>query len=205
MKIIDFPQGTAEWLKARAGLVTASRVADVVAKTKTGESASRANYRAQLVAERLSGSPQESFTNDAMRWGTETEPLARAAYEVHTGDFVEQVGLVLHPEIEWSGASPDGLAGDGLLEIKCPNTATHIDYLLNKVPPPKYRPQMAWQCACTGREWVDFVSFDPRLPEKHQLMVVRYVPEKEYIQELEEEVKRFLDEVNELLIKLEAA
>jgi len=205
MKIIDFPQGTLEWLKARAGMVTASRIADVVAKTKTGESASRANYRAQIVAERLSGQPQESYTNDAMRWGIDTEPLARSAYEAHTGDFVEQIGLVLHPEIEWAGASPDGLAGGGLLEIKCPNTATHIDYLLNKVPPTKYRPQMAWQCACTEREWVDFVSYDPRLPEKHQLFVVRYVPEKEYIQELEGEVKRFLDEVNELLIKLEAA
>ena len=205
MKIIDFPQGTVEWLKARAGLVTASRIADVVAKTKTGESASRANYRAQIVAERLSGQPQESYTNDAMRWGIDTEPLARSAYEAHTGDFVEQIGLVLHPEIEWAGASPDGLAGAGLLEIKCPNTATHIDYLLNKVPPTKYRPQMAWQCACTDREWVDFVSFDPRLPEKHQLFVVRYVPEKDYIKELEGEVKRFLDEVNELLIKLEAA
>ncbi|HYD33095.1 MAG TPA: YqaJ viral recombinase family protein, partial [Methylophilaceae bacterium] len=172
MKIIDFPQGTLEWLKARAGMVTASRIADVVAKTKTGESASRANYRAQIVAERLSGQPQESYTNDAMRWGIDTEPLARSAYEAHTGDFVEQIGLVLHPEIEWAGASPDGLAGGGLLEIKCPNTATHIDYLLNKVPPTKYRPQMAWQCACTEREWVDFVSYDPRLPEKHQLFVV---------------------------------
>jgi putative phage-type endonuclease len=205
MNIIDFPQGTQEWLKARAGLVTASRVADVIAKTKTGESASRANYRAQLVAERLSGQPQESFINDAMRWGTETEPLARAAYEARTGSFVDQVGLVLHPSIEWSGASPDGLAGDGLIEIKCPNTATHIDYLLNKEPPSKYRPQMAWQCACTGREWVDFISFDPRLPDKHQMLVVRYVPEKAYIQELEGEVTRFLDEVNELLVKLEAA
>lgn len=205
MKIIDFPQGTQEWLKARSGLVTASRIADVIAKTKTGESASRANYRAQIVAERLSGQPQESYINDAMRWGTETEPLARAAYEAHTGYFVEQVGLVLHPEIEGAGASPDGIAEAGLIEIKCPNTATHIDYLLGKVPPSKYKPQMAWQCACTGMEWVDFVSFDPRLPEKHRFMVVRYEPGKSYIQELEEEVKRFLDEVNELLIKLESA
>lgn len=205
MNIIDFPQGTQEWLKARAGLVTASRIADLVAKTKSGESASRGNYRAQIVAERLSGQPQESYVNDAMRWGTETEPLARAAYEAHTGAFVEQVGLVLHPSIEWSGASPDGLSGDGLLEIKAPNTATHIDYLLHKEAPAKYKPQMAWQCACTGREWVDFVSFDPRLPERHQMLVVRYVPSKEYILELEAEVKKFLNEVNEILIKLEAA
>jgi len=205
MKIIDFPQGSVEWLKSRAGLVTASRVADVVAKVKSGEAAGRVNYRAQIVAERLSGQPQDSYSNAAMQWGIDTEPLARAAYEARTGAFVDQVGLVLHPSIEWSGASPDGLAGDGLIEIKCPNTATHIDYLLTKEPPAKYRPQMAWQCACTEREWVDFVSFDPRLPEKHQIMVVRYTPEKSYIQELEGEVKRFLDEVNELLIKLEAA
>jgi putative phage-type endonuclease len=146
-------QRTEEWFEQRAGKVTASRVSDVIAKTKSGYSASRANYLAQLVAERLTGKPAESYSNAAMEWGTVTEPYARAAYESKADVLVDEVGFVLHPSIEFSGASPDGLVGDvGLLEVKCPNTATHIDYLLGKVVPPKYKPQMAWQLACTKRE-----------------------------------------------------
>jgi putative phage-type endonuclease len=196
-------QRTEEWFKTRAGKVTASRVADVVAKTKTGYSASRANYIAQLVAERLTGQPAESFSNAAMQWGTETEPLARAAYEAKTGDLVTEVGFVHHPRIEWAGASPDGFVGGNLIEIKCPNTATHIDYLLAGKVPEKYKPQMSWQMACTGSEWCDFVSFDSRLPDKHKLLIVRYQREDEYIAELEAEVTKFLDEVNEIINKLE--
>jgi putative phage-type endonuclease len=197
-------QRTEEWFEQRAGKVTASRVSDVIAKTKSGYSASRANYLAQLVAERLTGKPAESYSNAAMEWGTVTEPYARAAYESKADVLVDEVGFVLHPSIEFSGASPDGLVGDvGLLEVKCPNTATHIDYLLGKVVPPKYKPQMAWQLACTKREWCDFVSFDPRLPERHQLFVVRYIPEDGYIQELEAEVSKFLGEVQETINKLE--
>ena len=192
-------QGSDEWFAARCGRVTASRIADIIAKTKTGESASRGNYRAQLVAERLTGKPADSFSNAAMQWGTDTEPYARIAYEARTGIMVQEVGFIAHTIIAYAGASPDGLADDGLVEIKCPNTATHIDYFLAGVAPEKYKPQMAWQCACTGRSWVDFVSFDPRLPEGMQLMVNRYTPEPEYIQMLESEVVRFIGEV-ELLI-----
>jgi putative phage-type endonuclease len=202
MNMIDIPQGSQEWLMLRAGKVTASRVSDVIAKTKSGYSASRANYMAQLVAEILTGQPQESYTNAAMQWGTETEPLARSAYEAHKGVFVAQTGFVLHPKIEGAGASPDGLVDNGLIEIKCPNTATHIDYLLAGDPPSKYQPQMAWQCACTGREWVDFVSFDPRMPDDLRMLVVRYEPEPTYIKQLEEEVSAFIAEVHDTVSRL---
>lgn len=196
-------QRTAEWFAARVGHVTASRVADVMAKIKTGEAASRANYRAQLVAERLTGQPAESFSNTAMEWGTSTEPFARAAYECHTGELVTEVGFVKHPSIEWAGASPDGMLLDGLVEIKCPNTATHIDTLIAKSAPAKYIPQMQFQMACTNAAWCDFVSFDPRLPEHLQLFVIRVNREDEYIKTMEAEVVKFLAEVQDLINKLE--
>lgn len=197
-------QRTPEWFAQRAGHVTASRVADVLAKIKTGEAASRINYRAQLVAERLTGQPSESFSNAAMEWGVATEPMARAAYECHTGELVEEVGFIKHSSIEWSGASPDGLVGDiGLVEFKCPNTATHIDTLLAKVAPSKYIPQMQWQMACTDREWCDFVSFDPRLPEHLQLFVICVARNDKYIKTIEAEVIKFLTEVQDTIDKLE--
>lgn len=197
-------QGSAEWLAMRLGKLTASRMADVLAVTKSGPSASRKNYMAQLVAERMTGQPAESFSNAAMAWGTEHEPLARAEYEMLRDVMVDQVDFVDHPTIEWCGASPDGLVGAlGLVEIKCPNTATHIDYLLAGVPPAKYQPQMALQLLCTGREWCDFVSYDPRMPEKHRLFVARYTPELAYLEKVAAEAVRFLDEVSETINQLE--
>lgn len=196
-------QGSDAWKALRAGKVTASRVADVLSKIKSGESAGRKNYRMDLVAERLTGKPADSFTNSAMQWGTEQEPFARIAYETHKGLFVEQVPFVDHPTIEWFGCSPDGLvAEDGLLEIKCPNTTTHLEYLQDGKPPSKYIPQMMAQMACTGRKWCDFVSFDPRLPEDLQLFVVRLNWDDAYIQEMEAEVKQFLNEVDATLSQL---
>lgn len=196
-------QGSDAWKALRAGKVTASRVADVLSKIKSGESAGRKNYRMDLVAERLTGKPADSFTNSAMQWGTEQEPFARIAYETHKGLFVEQVPFVDHPTIEWFGCSPDGLvAEDGLLEIKCPNTTTHLEYLQDGKPPSKYIPQMMAQMACTGRKWCDFASFDPRLPEDLQLFVVRLNRDDAYIQEMEAEVKQFLTEVEATLLKL---
>jgi putative phage-type endonuclease len=189
-------QGSDEWLAARVGLVTASRVPDVIAKTKTGPSASRAGYLGELVAERLTGQSAEGgFMNDDMRRGLELEPEARMAYEIRTGRIVEEVGLVLHPTMR-AGASPDGLVDDGLLEIKCPRTHVHIEYLLAGKPPSKYLPQMAWQCICTGRAWCDFVSFDPKMPEALRLFVVRYTPDAGYLRELEAEVEAFIGEVD---------
>ena len=189
-------QGSKEWLELRLGKVTASRIADVLAKGKSGEALSREDYRYELVVQRLTGDPGESFTNAAMEWGTATEPQARIAYEAQADVFVEQVPFVLHPTIEWFGCSPDGLIGDkGLLEIKCPNSKTHIKYLNAGKPPAKYVPQMQCQMAVTGRQWCDFVSFDPRLPDDLQLFVVRLDRDDEYIKSMEAEVVKFLDEV----------
>ena len=201
MRIIDFPQGSEEWKAARAGLVTASRMTDVIAKIKTGEAATRRDYRTQLVAEILTSRPQESgFVNTEMQWGQETEPLACSAYEIAIGEFVDTVGLVLHPRIDRAAASPDRLVGStGLLEVKCPKTATHLQYLMDGIVPKDYEPQMMWQLACTEREWCDFVSFDPRLPEKLQIFRVRLQRNEERIRELEREVIAFLAEVDRML------
>jgi putative phage-type endonuclease len=196
-------QGTEEWFTIRIGKVTASRVADVIAKTKTGYSASRDNYMAQLVCERLTGQKGESFTNAAMQHGTETEPLARAAYEALKDVLVDEVGFVTHPTIEMAGASPDGMVGeDGLIEIKCPNTATHIDTLLSQTVPGKYNTQMQFQMACTGRQWCDFVSFDNRLPEELQLFVTRVSRDEVFIRLIEAEIVQFLAELDDKINKL---
>lgn len=198
-------QGTPEWFAERLGKVTASRVSDVLAKIKTGEAASRANYRAELVAQRLTGYMEEGFTNAAMQHGNEYEKFARAQYEIKKDVMVDEIGFVSHPVIEWAGASPDGLIGDdGLIEIKCPNTATHIDYLLSGKAPSKYIPQMVWQLACTGRQWCDFVSFDPRMPEDMQLFIVRFDRNDEQIAETESEVRKFLSEVESTISKLKS-
>ena len=196
-------QRTDDWFAARLSKVTASRVADVIAKTKTGYGAGRANYMADLVVERLTGQKASSFTNAAMEWGTEQEPYARAAYAAKTGILVEEVGFIDHPTVAMSGASPDGFAEEGLIEVKCPNTATHLEYVLAELPPLKYFTQMQWQMACTGRPWCDFVSFDPRLPERLQLLVVRVPRDDDYIAMLETEVKKFLAELDDNLNKLE--
>ena len=189
-------QRTDEWFKSRLGKATASRIADIIAKTKTGPSASRENYAVQLVLERITQSKGESYSNAAMQWGTETEPLARQAYELKRGLFVDEVGFIDHPTISNSGASPDGLVGtDGLVEIKCPNSATHMETLVTRKIPQKYIPQMTWQMACTGRSWCDFVSFDPRFPENLQIFIERIEYDPTYVRMLELEVTQFLDEV----------
>jgi putative phage-type endonuclease len=199
----EVEQRTEEWFAARLGKVTASRVADVIAKTKTGYSASRDNYMAQLICERLTGQQGESFTNSAMQHGTDTEPLARSAYENARNLLVKEVGFVPHPRIRDSGASPDGLVGlFGMLEIKCPNTATHIDTLLTQTVPGKYITQMQWQMACCERQWCEFVSFDPRLPQDLQLFVKRVEFNQTYVAMLEEEVISFLEELEIKVAKL---
>ena len=173
-----------------------------MAKIKTGESASRKNYRAELVVQRLTGLPSESFTNAAMEWGTATEPMARIAYEIEKEVLVEQVGFIEHPTIAMFGCSPDGLAHDGMIEIKCPNSATHIEYLTDNKAPAKYINQMQCQMAVTGRKWCDFVSFDPRLPEDLQLFVVRVERDQKYIDSMEVEVVEFLTEVEGMVNQL---
>ena len=196
-------QRTEEWFAARMGKVTASRVADVIAKTKTGYSTSRENYLAQLVCEVLTGKPAESFTNAAMQWGVDQEPLARAAYESHQNVLVDEVGFLVHPTIWESGASPDGLVGDfGMVEIKCPNTATHIDTLLTQTVSGKYNTQMQWQMACAKRHWCDFVSFDPRMPSDLQLFVKRVEYDSPYVAMLEKEVMSFLNDLDSKVAQL---
>jgi len=189
-------QGTPEWHQLRLGKVTASRVADILAKTKTGPSASRQNYLIELALQRTTGIIQESYSNSAMEWGTQTEPQARVAYEVNTNNFVDQVPFIDHPSIKWFGCSPDGLVSDrGLVEIKCPNSSTHWEYFKANKPPQKYVIQMQAQIAVTNRDWCDFVSFDPRMPDRSQLLVVRVNRDKAFIAEMETEIKKFLDEV----------
>tara|TARA_R110000824_G_scaffold132271_11_gene294692 strand:- start:258 stop:863 length:606 start_codon:yes stop_codon:yes gene_type:complete len=197
-------QGTDEWLQARCGLVTASRVADVVAKTKSGYGASRATYMGQLIAEQLSGNVAPSFSTAAMQWGTDTEPQARIAYEFDQGVDVVEIGFVHHAAILGTGASPDGLVGErGMVEIKCPNSATHIDTLLSQKVPKKYLTQMMWQLACTGREFCDFVSYDPRLPAHLEMFCTRVERDYEYIAELETEVNKFIEEMATIIEELE--
>lgn len=198
-------QGSPEWFAERLGKVTASRVADVIAKTKSGPAASRANYMAQLVCERLTGETAESFTSKEMQWGTEQEPNARSAYEFRTDATVELVGFVPHPKIGDSGASPDGLVGaEGLIEIKCPNSATHIETLLGRAVPGKYITQIQWQLASTGRAWCDYVSFDPRMPESMSLFVARVARDPGMIADLEKQVSEFLAELTRKVSDLKA-
>lgn len=196
-------QGSAEWLALRCGKVTASRVSDVIAKTKSGWGASRANYMGELIAERLTGVPAEKYSNAAMQWGTETEAKACAAYQFYHGGNVQPASFYEHPSIPMAGASPDRLINeDGLLECKCPNTSTHIDTLLGQAVPSKYIWQVQFQLACTGRQWADFVSFDPRLPENMSLFVQRVTRDDEAIEYLEKEIKVFLSELDAKLSAL---
>lgn len=197
-------QGSIEWKLQRVGKVTASRAHDVIAKTKTGYSSSRANYRAELVIERLTGQPFEQYQNAAMKWGSDQQAAAQAAYEFITDHAVETVGFIDHPRIEMCGASPDGLVGrKGLVEFKCPNSATHIETLLGAPIAAAYVTQMQFQMATTGRDYVDFMSFDPRLPVAMQTHIKRVDRDQTFIENLEAEVYEFLltvrDTENELL------
>jgi len=191
-----------EWWQARLGKATASKISDIMTKTKSGYGAGRKNYEAQLIAERLTGISPPSFTNAAMQWGTDTEPKARAAYEFETDNEVTEVGFMGHPTIAMSGASPDGLIDGGILEIKCPNTATHLDTLLNKKIPKKYQTQMFWQMACCDAKYGDFVSYDPRLPENMSMVIIRLEWDAEIVANMESEVETFLTELSDKVAKL---
>jgi putative phage-type endonuclease len=208
MKALYCEQGSDEWLAARAGRVTSSRIADVVRVMKRGgESSKREHYKMQLVTEILAGrSFDTGYKSRAMKEGKEAEPMARAAYELRNDVMVETVGFVLHPKIELAGASPDGLVGDnGLVEIKAPEVTTHVGYLLDGGVPEEYQPQCIWLLACTGRQWVDFVSYDKshELPERDQLMVVRFTADDEVIADHNQKVRQFLAECDQLLAQLE--
>lgn len=189
-------QGTEEWFAARCGKITASRIGDIMAMTKSGPAASRKNYIAELICQRLTGNIEETYKSPAMQWGTENEPFARAAYEAVKGVLVAEIGFVDHPEILNSGASPDGLVEtNGSIEIKCPNTATHIDTMKTGKIDQKYLFQMVWVMECTGREWCDFVSYDPRLPEELSLYIKRVYLADFDIQKIREEVVKVDKEI----------
>lgn len=206
MTLILCEQRSDEWRAIRAGKVTASRISDVLAEIKKGEAATRRNYKAEIIAEILTGIPADNYVSKEMQWGIDNEPFARAAYEIAQDATVDTVGFAIHPSIARFGASPDGFVSDiGLVEFKCPNTSTHLDYILAGEVPSEYQPQMLAAMACTGREWCDFVSFDPRLPERFQLFVRRFYRHEGRIREMELKVERFLGEVDEVLARLECA
>ena len=189
-------QNTPEWLQARCGSLGASAVSEALSRTKSGWGAGRANVKARLVIERLTNTPQDSYKSSAMQWGHDQEDAAANAYSFLTGNSVEVCGIYKHPTIEGTHASPDRLVGeDGLVEIKCPNSATHLDTLLSKKIPGNYVTQMQWQMAVTGRKWCDFVSFDPRFPESKQVFIQRVERDDKVIANLEKEVAAFLAEV----------
>lgn len=202
--MIELVQGSQEWLQARCGSLGASSIHEAVARTRTGWGASRANVMARLVAERLTGIPQDTYQNAAMLHGIETEPEARDMYAFMRDVEVQQVGLIRHPEIEGTHASPDGIVPGGLVEIKCPTTATHINHLLTEKIDGKYILQMQWQLRCAGGDFCDFVSFDPRMPADLQLWVKRVERDDKQIAELEEMVREFLAELDEKVKRLEA-
>lgn len=201
--VIDCEQGTREWFDMRSGLVTASRCGDATATTKKGEAAARRDYRAELISEILTGRPYPRHVTREMRWGLEQEPFARAAYEMQRGILVETPGFVLHPTIPRFGASSDGFVrSDGLIQIKCPTTTTHLSYWLAGTIPTEHCPQMLAEMSCTGREWCDFVSFDPRMPAHLQLFVRRFERDEKLIATLEKEVMHFNAEIDGVLAAL---
>lgn len=191
-------QRSDDWFKARLGRATASRFSDCLAKIKTGEAATRKAYRVDIVGERIEGVPAKTFFNEAMQWGIDNEPIARAAYELRTGDFVDECGFFQHHTL-MAGASPDGLVrDDGIIEIKCPQRSTHIEYLEKGELPSKYKAQVQGQLWITGRSWADFVSFYPTFPEHLQLMIVRVERDEDYIATLQEGIEEFLYECDQL-------
>lgn len=195
---MEMLQRSDDWFNARLGCVTASRISDVMAKTKSGYSASRANYMSQLICERLTGTREENYVNSAMQRGIDLESKARELYILKSFNYeVQEVGFILHPTIKNAGASPDGLVNqDGLIEIKCPNTATHIQFLKTLTPKREYILQMQWQMACTGRKWCDFVSYDDRLPENLSYKCLRVDYDAKLVEEIEIEVIKFLNELD---------
>lgn len=205
MIILDVEQGSQEWLEARAGSLGASQVADALARTKTGWGASRKNLHAQLVVERITGRPTEGYCSPAMQWGKDNEAQARAMYCFASGNAVHEIGLARHPSIEGTHASPDGLIDpEGCLEIKCPNSATHIETLTGSPIADRYIKQMQWQMEICDRQWCDFVSFDPRVPEEMQLHVQRVERDEGFIDTMRAEIAEFIGEVDKTVADLRA-
>jgi putative phage-type endonuclease len=197
MRVIPCEQGTAQWLEVRRGRITASRIVDVLNQLKRGgEGADRRNYRIELISERLSGRSEPHYVSPEMDWGSEYEPFARSAYEIAQEVIVDTAGFILHPTFDFAGSSPDGLVGDdGLIEIKCPKTTTHTEWLMAGQVPEEHQEQMLWNMVCCERQWCDFISFDPRMPDGLKIFIVRMERDDARILDIEHEVQRFQDEV----------
>lgn len=212
LNLVECIQGSEDWFNSRIGMLTASRIADALRKSKresTGELETRKNLRLTLSVERITKKPADNFVSAAMARGTELEPVARAMYELRKDTVTEQIGFVLHPDrvnLEWAGASPDGLIGDtGLVEFKCPLANTHAEYLLGEVVPAEYVPQMAWQLACCpGYKWCDFVSYHPEFPEPLDLFIVRMPRDEHVIASMEAEAQHFLAAVAETVERIKS-
>jgi putative phage-type endonuclease len=208
VRVVECEQNTPEWLNIRCGRVTASRMADVVAKRKSGsivEMACRRDYRMELLCERLTGRTEDHYVSPEMDWGRENEKLARSAYEVVNEVMTDQIGFVLHPNMDFSGASPDSLVGeDGMLEIKCPKTFTHLQWGWAGVVPEEHQAQMMWGMACAEREWADFLSYDPRLPKGLRIFCCRLHRDEKRIAEMEFEAMIFNAEIDAMITKLRA-
>lgn len=203
MQFLDIKQGSPEWHLARAGSLGASAVHEVVAKTKSGWAASRASRMATMVIEKLTGLPLDTYQNAAMLAGIEREPEARRTYEFMANVSVEQVGLVRHPDIGDTHASPDGLVGaDGLVEVKCPQPSQHLSTLLGEPIAGKYVIQMQWQMRCCNRAWADFVSFNPDFPPSMQIFIQRVARDDAAIKAIETDVIDFLNELRLTVYRL---
>ena len=190
-------QRSPEWFALRVGKATASRIHHIITRTNSGWSYKRKDYASELVIEKITGEKALSFSNPEMQWGVDNEDAARDEYRKTTFEEVFEAGFVIHPSIPDSGASPDGYVGEnGLIEIKCPKTSTHIESLTKGVIKPEYHTQMQWQMACTGRQWCDFVSYDPRMPEGLKIWVQRIDRDDLFISQTEVMVKEFLAEVD---------
>lgn len=194
-------EALAAWLRQRAGKLTASRMAVAMDFLKNGNpSKARSDYMRELIAERLTGDSVRHFVNDAMQWGLEKEAEAKDAWQALTGDFIRESTFYDHPRIDNFGGTPDGeLDGGGLIEVKCPTTTTYVSWVMGGCVPPEHEPQMLAQLAVTGRKWVEFVAFDPRLKDStRQLFVRRFEPTAERIAEIEAAAEKFLAEVDQL-------
>jgi hypothetical protein len=203
----ELEQGSEAWRAIRAGKVTGSRINDVLtqARKKGDVSKVRQGYMFELIAERLTGIPEEQYSGFWPDHGKEFEPLAAAAYEVLFDQVLQKVGFIVHPTMPFAGCSPDRLLGDrGIVGIKCPKTTTHLRWRQKNSCPEEHVAQLYWELCCTGREWADFVSYDPRLPEPLQLFAVRVFPEKALMTEMENQVKAFEDEIKESIKAINA-
>lgn len=208
--VVACEQGTELWSQIRCGRITSSRTADAIGSKKVKgqlvETATREQYRVEILCERLTGIPYPHFESAEMRWGKMQEDAARQAYEMHAGVLVDVVGFVIHPTMPYFGSSPDFLVGDdGMGQIKCPATKTHLEWLRAGRVPKEHVAQLLSDLCCTGRAWIDFVSFDPRLPEWLQLFVVRYHRDDVLIGKLEQEIAHFNSEVGDELERLPGA